>query len=238
MPILDWMGPQGPSGEGVVRTLQIKGISPKVIGRLSLYQRYLSGMKLRGADWVFSRELARHAGVTPSQVRQDIMCVGYHGNAQQGYEVEMLARAIARKLGSTEPMNVILVGAGLYGRAVLQDFRREHPCLELVAAVCADEFHAGGFLQGVPMAGMEELEDLIGRHQVRMAILVVEDKDAQGTAGRLAAAGVRSIVNFTTVRLRLPRGVYVENTDIAVSLERAAFFGSCGQEAGARGESC
>ena len=209
-----------------MRTLQIKGISPKVIGRLSLYQRYLKGMNLRGAEWVFSRELARHAGVTPSQVRQDIMCVGYHGNAQHGYEVEMLARAIARKLGSTEPMNVILVGTGLYGRAVLQDFQREHPCLGLVAAVCGGEFQAGGFLQGVPMVGMEKLEELIRRHQVRMAILAVGDMEAQAIADRLAAAGVRSLVNFTTVRLRLPRGIYVENTDIAVSLERAAFFGS------------
>lgn len=221
-----------------MHTLQTKGISPKIIGRLTLYQRYLSGLKLRGAGWVFSRELARYAGVTPSQVRQDIMCVGYHGNAQQGYEVEMLSRAIARRLGSTAHLKVVLVGTGLFGRAVLQDFQREHPCLDLVGAVSADDFQSGSSLHGVPVVGMEQLEDLVRREHVRMAILAVGEKEAQTAADRLVAAGVRSIVNFSTARLRPARGIYVENTDIAVSLERAAFFGSSGWDAGAHGETC
>lgn len=213
-----------------MRTLQVKGISPKVIGRMSLYQRYLDGMRTRGARWIFSRELARYAGVTPSQVRQDIMCLGYHGNAQQGYEVELLARAIALKMGSTQCTKVMLVGTNLLGRAVLQSFQRQRPGLTLVAAVTEDDFQAGGALQGVPVHGLAHLEDLVRGHDVRMAVLAVEDRNAQGVAMRLAAAGVRSIVNFTTARLRLPAGIYVENTDIEVSLARAAFFGSCSRD--------
>jgi len=44
---------------------------------------------------------------------------------------------------------------------------------------------------------------------------------------------VRSILNFTTVRLHVPDGIYVENTDIGLALERVAFYGGQREEVGA-----
>jgi len=47
---------------------------------------------------------------------------------------------------------------------------------------------------------------------------------AQSVADTLVEAGVRSLLNFADVRLRLPPDVYVEHIDIGVTLEKVAFF--------------
>jgi len=38
------------------------------------------------------------------------------------------------------------------------------------------------------------------------------------------AGGARGILNFAPVALRVPPGVYVENLDMARSLEKVAYF--------------
>ncbi len=212
-----------------MRTRNATGTSPRVIGRLCLYLRFLQDLGARGVGWVYSRELAWSAGVTPSQVRQDIMGIGYHGSAQHGYEVDKLAGAIHEKVGVADEARVILIGTGNLGRAILQFFQRNHPRMELVAAFDSDIFLVGSRLHGIPILGLGDLEATVRDQDIRMAILAVPESEAQKGADRLVSAGVRSILNFTPNRLHVPDGIYVEDTDIGISLVRAAFFGCCGK---------
>ena len=48
---------------------------------------------------------------------------------------------------------------------------------------------------------------------------------AQSVCDRLAAAGVRSILNFAPVTLNAPAGVDVRKVDLAVELQVLAFVG-------------
>ena len=57
-----------------------------------------------------------------------------------------------------------------------------------------------------------------------MAILAVPPETAQSVADALVRAGVRSIVDFTAVPLRVPANVFVRHMDITSALETAAFF--------------
>ena len=47
---------------------------------------------------------------------------------------------------------------------------------------------------------------------------------AQSLADRLAAAGIRAILNFTPVNLRVPPGVKLNAVDLTVEMENLAFF--------------
>ena len=49
---------------------------------------------------------------------------------------------------------------------------------------------------------------------------------AQSVCDRLAAAGVRSILNFAPVTLSAPPGVDVRQVDLSVELQVLAFLGS------------
>jgi redox-sensing transcriptional repressor len=52
-----------------------------------------------------------------------------------------------------------------------------------------------------------------------MAVLAVPSAEAQGIAARLAKAGVRAILDFSTAPLRLPAHVTVRRMNVALELE-------------------
>ena len=202
-----------------------QSLSAKAIGRLSLYRRMLQILKLHGVESVFSHELATLAGTTPSQVRRDLMSVASLGTPSQGYPVLATSQAIAAFLNGEARQRMILVGAGSLGQAVLHYFQRNHPHLELAAVFDNDPAKAGREIDGALVHGMDELAGLVAKLQVRTAILTLTAEGAQETADRLVSCGIVSMLNFTNVRLRVPEGVYVEDTDIGVALERVAYYG-------------
>jgi redox-sensing transcriptional repressor len=200
-------------------------LSAKAIGRFSLYRRMLQVLELHGVDAVFSHELASLAGTTPSQVRRDLMSVAVLGNPNQGYPVLALSQAIAALLDGDVKQRVILVGVGNLGRAVLHYFQRNRSHLELEAAFDVDTAKVGARIDGVVVHHMAALPEVVERLKVRTAILTLSAAGAQEAADRLVSCGIVSMLNFTNVRLRVPEGVYVEDTDIGVALERVAYFG-------------
>lgn len=205
---------------------QVREMGPRTVGRLSVYRRVLGGLRVQNIAHVFSRDLAGMAGVSSSLVRQDLMGLGYRGSSQKGYEVSRLDQAIARRLEGSGRQNVVLVGVGNLGRAIMQYFQRSHPKLGLVSAHDVDPSLVGGRLHGIPVRHLDDLEKVVSEFDVHGAVLAVPGHEAQAVADRLTAVGIRSILNFTTVRLHVPDGIYVENTDIGLALERVAFYGS------------
>jgi len=70
----------------------------------------------------------------------------------------------------------------------------------------------------VKVRPLEDLPRLVKRLKVKLAILTVPNASAQGCADALAAAGIRGILNFTSVQLSVPDGVLVQNVDLAQPL--------------------
>jgi len=202
-----------------------QGLSAKAIGRLSLYRRLLQVLELHGVTAVHSHELATLAGTTPSQVRRDLMSVECLGTPSQGYPVLATSQAIAALMNGEARQRVILVGVGSLGRAVLHYFQRNHPHLELAAVFDSDTAKVGRQIDGALVHGIDELAGLVAELEVRTAILTLTAEGAQETADRLVSCGIVSMLNFTNVRLRVREGVYVEDTDIGVALERVAYYG-------------
>jgi redox-sensing transcriptional repressor len=65
---------------------------------------------------------------------------------------------------------------------------------------------------------------VLGELDVRTAIIAVPISQAQAVAEMLVENGVRGILNFAPVPLRVPASVFVENMDLTTSLETVAFF--------------
>jgi NADH/NAD ratio-sensing transcriptional regulator Rex len=52
----------------------------------------------------------------------------------------------------------------------------------------------------------------------------VPDEEAQFVANVFVDSGVRGILNFARTPLHVPPGVYVEDIDMAMSMDRVAYF--------------
>lgn len=198
--------------------------SERTIGRLSLYRSLLNRLLREGVGNLYSHELAALAGGTPSQVRRDLMATGYTGSPTRGYAIRELIESIGRFLDARKGDNVALVGVGNLGRAVMAFFTGRRPNLKVVAAFDSDPYKVGRVIHGVRCHPMEDLERVLREEEIRVAILTVPAVEAREVATRLTRAGVRGILNFAPVRLRVSRGVFVEDVDVTMSLEKVAFF--------------
>jgi redox-sensing transcriptional repressor len=200
------------------------GISNKTIGRLSLYRRALYELFQKNVKNVFSHQLASSSGVTPAQLRRDLMSVRNIGSPQHGYSVEGLIESISNLLDASEPQLVGLVGAGNLGRAIIAYFAGRRPKLQIVAAFDKDPNKTHRLMHGCKCYPIEELPTVFSEKGITIGIITVPAEEAQGIAELLVRAGAKGIMNFAPSALRLPREIHVENMDVTTSLEKLAYF--------------
>lgn len=199
-------------------------ISGRTIGRLSLYRSLLLGLPPDKGPYIYSHELARMAGATPVLVRRDIMALGQSGSPRRGYVISQLIAGIGNLLDSPQPQSAALVGMGNLGRAIATYFVGRRQRLTIAAAFDKDPEKIGRVISGCPCHSIADMPRIIREKDIRVAIITVPAGWAQGVADMLVRAGVTGILNFAPVRLRVPFGVHLEDMDVTVSLEKAAYF--------------
>ncbi|HSE91682.1 MAG TPA: redox-sensing transcriptional repressor Rex, partial [Methylomirabilota bacterium] len=59
---------------------------------------------------------------------------------------------------------------------------------------------------------------------IQIAILAVPAESAQPVTDQLVAAGIRAILNFAPVRIRVPRDVRLKDVDLSIELETLSFY--------------
>src|SRR3954452_7799942 len=89
------------------------------VRRLSLYLRQLEAFKRGGRATISSKQLGESLNLTDAQVRKDLAYFGTFGHPGIGYRVEDLIARVRHILGTDKTWNVLLVGAGNLGRALL-----------------------------------------------------------------------------------------------------------------------
>ncbi len=200
-------------------------IAPKTVGRLSLYRRLLSAMEKQGKLQVYSHQIAAMAGLTPAQVRRDLMQVKYSGSPTKGYSIPVLKEAIGALLDHPEGQSVALVGVGQLGRALLNHFAGRRTDLTIVAAFDNDpDKLTNAIFGGVRIYHIQELKTVIEQNAISIAIICVPPEAGQKVVNQLVDAGVTGIVNFVHVPLKVPKNVFMEDMDITMSLEKVAFY--------------
>ena len=199
-------------------------ISERTIERLSLYRRLVNTLAASGETHIYSHQLSAMAGNTAAQARRDLMAIGCSGSPARGYEICELVDAIGRFLDAPHGMGAAMVGVGHLGQALLAYFRGRRPRLTFVAAFDVNEAKIGREIHGCPCYGPGDMARVIGEQEIAVAVLAVPAEAAQRTCDELVRAGVRSILNFAPVRLRVPRGAHVEDMDMTTALEKAAYF--------------
>lgn len=199
-------------------------ISDSTIRRLSRYLRILEAREMSTSRTVSSTELAQEAGTTAAQVRKDLSLFGSFGKRGLGYAVQELAEHLRAILGLKKLWRVALLGAGRIGSALFEyaDFRRRG--FDIVAVVDRDRKKVGSRWGGaVEVEDVSKLEEILAREEVEVVIVAVPAEAAQEVTDRSVAAGVRGILNFAPVQLRVPAGVSVQDVNVVTELEALSF---------------
>lgn len=194
-----------------------------VVNRLSLYLRELQHLVADGNETISSSQLGQRLGFTDAQVRKDLAHFGHFGHPGIGYRCAELIEAIRRILGTDRQWQVALVGVGNLGRALLGYRGFEKQGFRIVAAFDVDPTEVGANIDGVTVHHFQELDAVLARHRVEIALVAVPAAQAQEVADKLVAAGVSGIVNFAPVTLAVPEGTSTVGVDLARELEQVTF---------------
>jgi redox-sensing transcriptional repressor len=194
------------------------------VGRLSLYLRHLEGLFHEGKQTVSSGLLGEALGVTDVQVRKDLAYLGNLGQPGIGYPTDELIAAIRRVLGIDRSWAVALVGVGNLARALLRYRGFSERGFRIVALFDADPAKVGQVVDGLPIHALEQMPEVITATAAELGLVAVPAEAAQTVADALVAAGIRGLLNFAPVVLRLPTGVSHVSVDLTVQLEQLAFL--------------
>lgn len=210
------------SSVGSLKKIAKAEIPRKAIYRLSVYLRCLQRLKANGIRTVSSEALAKAARVKSTQLRKDLTYFGQFGTRGLGYDVEQLSKMISDLLGTTSLQPVILVGVGNLGLALLTYRGFEQEGFEIVAAFDADARKREK--AAVPVYTMDHIAEIVGKHNVRMAMITVPAAAAQEVTNALIEAGITGILNFAPIVLHVPDEVMVNNVNLAIELENLSYF--------------
>lgn len=205
-------------------TLVMKGkVSESTVRRLSLYLRYVQEAHARGQSTISSEELASRGGTTSAQVRKDFSAFGSFGKRGLGYSVAELLRALEEILGLDRRWGVALVGAGKIGSALFSYRNFQRRGFDIRAVFDTDPAKIGTGWGELRVRAEAELEEVLRAEEIEIGVIAVPAEAAQGVADRLVRSGIRAILNFAPVRLRVPDDVALRTVDMVVEMEGLTF---------------
>ena len=200
-----------------------KKISKAIIQRLPRYYRYLGELLSTGVDRISSSDFSKLMGVTASQIRQDLNNFGGFGQQGYGYNVKNLYEEIGKILGIDRVHNIIVIGAGNFGKALAgySDFERRG--FRIKALFDKDASKVGKTYSGIEILPMDSIKDYIRDNNIEIAALTVPKDSAIELANELKDTGIKGIWNFAHTDLDVPEDIVVENVHLSESIMRLSY---------------
>ena len=199
--------------------------------RLSLYYCIFKRFNAEKIEKANSKQIAEAIGIDSVTVRRDFSYFGELGRRGFGYDVKKLMNFFADLLNDNAITNVMIVGVGNMGRALLHYRFHERNKMKVVMAFDIDDHPEVGSTtsDGIPIYGISQIKEKIQSGNVQTAILTVPSVKAQEVASILVQAGVKGILCFSPVNLSLPKDVVVQYVDLTSELQTLLYFMKIGR---------
>jgi len=191
-----------------------KTLSEPTISRLPIYQRIAEEMAQRGIDRIDSKTIGELAGVTATTVRRDLSGLGTLGTRGAGYDTRKLSERIADTLGVDKAYDVIVVGMGNLGSALVNS-----------TSFLTRGAHLVGIYDTSPSVVGTKIGDLTVANFVgplapaTIAVLCVPPEACQEVANRLVASGITALLNFAPQVITVPPHIVVHYVDFSIELQ-------------------
>jgi redox-sensing transcriptional repressor len=192
--------------------------------RLPIYYRYLNILLDANKRRVSSTELSEAVQVDSATIRRDFSYFGELGKRGYGYDVEDLLNFFKEILNQDKLTNVALIGVGNLGHALLNFNFHQNSNVRISAAFDVNDNIINTVQSGVPVYAMDEMSEQLQEQQIDVVILTVPENTAQSVTDQLAEIGVHGILNFTPLRLSVPKTLRVQNVDLTNELQTLIYF--------------
>src|ERR1043165_877305 len=148
-----------------------ESIPNPAVRRLSLYLRQLEAFRRKERRTISSKQLGESLNLTDAQVRKDLAYFGQFGHPGIGYRVDDLIAQVKRILGTDKIWNVLLVGAGNLGRALMAYRGFDQKGFRLVAVFDADPSKVGKKQASFTIQPLSELAATVQKQNIRVAMI-------------------------------------------------------------------
>ena len=214
MPDLDSSETEPPSSPAAAATK----VPIPTLERLTTYLRCLIDAGGTGFDTISSAQIEEQTGISAAQFRKDLSYFGEFGKPGVGYNVAELEGRIARILQIHKVQPIILVGGGNLGSALAAYPGLAEHKFRIVAVFDTDPQKIGKRLWAMDILDFRRLGEINEAVGARIAILAVPASAAQTAADSAIEHGIRAILNFAPVMLRVPPHVIVRNVSFLQEL--------------------
>jgi redox-sensing transcriptional repressor len=199
-------------------------VSDVVINRLPLYLRMLEFMQKEGKTVTSSQELGERLGLSSAQIRKDLSYFGEFGKQGTGYNIEYLQKMLRQILHVDRAWDVVIIGAGDLGRALVHYQGFAEQGFNLVAIFDNAPAKIGMPVGRLIVQDIAGLPEVVREKKIEMAVLAVPAEAAQKVANQLCELGIRAILNYAPITLTVPSNVRVYYIDPVVGLQSMAYY--------------
>ncbi len=196
-----------------------KKISKATMGRFPIYLKALRKMQHEGIDVCLSSQLFEATGIQDTTIRRDFTYLSKtdnYGRRGKGYDVKHLINGLSEVLGLGLDEEIILIGIGNLGSAILKYNRWQYTVGKIVCGYDQDKNKEGERF-GVKVYSIEDLEKTFPSG-CKIAILAISH-NVQETVDRLMDLGIKGIVDFTHSHFKVRPGVDVQPVDVVVAIQ-------------------
>lgn len=206
--------------------VRIKGkeIPSATLQRLPFYLRALYVLDDEGFSIATSLDIAELTGSNSAQVRKDLSYLGEFGRKGVGYDVKHLIDVLEKFLGVARKRTAVLVGVGRLGEALLHSKNIRERGFEFVAAFDIDPEKIGKTIAGVPVYDFRDIERVLAGERIDIGVIAVSSDAAQEVADKLVKIGVKGILNFVPVPIKIPANVPLRTVCIAAEMQLLSYL--------------
>ena len=192
-------------------------VSKATLGRIPKYLDYLRSLSPEKAPHISATTIARELELGEVQVRKDLAMVSGAGRPRLGYETKELIAQLEDCLGCNKMTSAVLVGAGKLGRALLQYEGFGDFGVKIIASFDTNE-KVIEFNSKTKILPMTEFDSFCKEENVSLGIITVDERSAQEVCDRMVKNKIAAIWNFAPCKLSVPKGVLLQDENLALSL--------------------
>lgn len=205
--------------------MKAEKISELTTNRLSIYLRCLHEVAASGQKSVSSGTLAKRFHLNSAQIRKDLANFGEFGVRGVGYHVETLRANLTKILGLDKKHRVCIIGSGRLGTALADYYGFKQTNFEVTALFDADPTKIGKKVGSIEIFDIKHFSSRVKKDKIEVAVIAVPAEFAQSVLERVTKAGIKAVMNFAPVPLRVVgNDVKLKTIDLTTSLESLSYF--------------
>jgi redox-sensing transcriptional repressor len=175
-----------------------------------------------GLNNVYSHLIATETGYSSALVRKDFSRLKIQGKRRGGYAIDSILDSISSYFGESNIHNVVLVGVGNIGSAIIhyKDFNKWN--IRIIAAFDVDPAKRRKRME-IPVLPLINCPEFVKKNNVISAVIAVPALSAQNVCDQLIHCGIKGILNFAPVNLKVPADVHVSNVNLTGELQQVIY---------------